>query len=200
VRVVHSTICTYRCFAAFFLILLSAYLFEEQLLLKTSFTLIMLSSILHPTRRRAVLLFPNDVTVFFNIATDNFEEERTDWKITRFIATAVCCREVPNLDDDIWKELNVNFHHEGYLIENMNIRVPMSWTANLFLTFLAFTSYDNNGTITCVSDVTEEEGVKKNDICEIVETWKTKPFYVLENIGMESEHNGVISGGEYCGC
>jgi hypothetical protein len=160
----------------------------------------MLSSILHPTRRRAVLLFPNDVTVFFNIATDNFEEARTDWKITRFVATAVCCREVPNLDDDIWKELNVNFHHDGFLVDNMNIRVPMSWTANLFLTFLSFTAYENDATISCVSDVTEEEGVKKNDICEIVEMWKTKPVYVLERIAMESEHNGVISGGEYCGC
>jgi hypothetical protein len=160
----------------------------------------MLSSNLHPTRRKAVLLFPNDVTVFFNIANYNTEELRTEWSITRFITTAVSCREVPNLDDDIWKELCVNFHHGGYLVNHMNIRVPMSWTANLFLTFLSFTSYRNDATISCVSDITEEDDVRKNDICEIVEMWKCKPFYVLESIARDAEHNGEISGGEYCGC
>ena len=158
------------------------------------------SSNLHPTRRRAVLQFQRDVTVFFNVARDNIEEERIDWNISRFIASAVTCREVPNLEDEDVKELNVNFHHQGLLLKSMNIHVPMTWTANLFLKFLSFTSFQNDDTISCVSSLNEDLDKRTNDICELVEVWSSATVWGLTNIANEAECDGEVSGGEYCGC
>ena len=104
------------------------------------------------------------------------------------------------MENEDVKELNVNFHHEDHLVQSMNIHVPMTWTANLFLTFLSFTSFQNDATNLCVSDIKEENEERENDICEIVGMWKERHFEILEQIGRDTEHNGVISGGEYCGC
>ena len=164
----------------------------------------MLPSNLHPTRRKAVLLLRADVTVFFNVASDNEEEERLDWNMSRISARALTCREVPLLeegeDDEYKKQFIVCFHHEGVLVKSFHVNVPLTWTAQMFLIFIADQAYADDGTISCVSSLDPNDLLRTNDISCLVEANKTYHPDNLMNLAMMSQFKNDVSGGDYCGC
>ena len=124
--------------------------------------------------------------------------------MSRFIAPVLTCREVPLLEEgedyENKKQFVVCFHHEGVLVNCFHVNVPLTWTAQMFLIFIADQAYADDGMISCVSSLDENDNLRTNNISCLFELNKTYNPENLMNIAMMSDFINDVSGGDYCGC